>query len=130
MGVDANRVTYLDEQIEKLGSGVERALKNVSQDLADDAVNLAKSKVPRVSGRGAGTYRATTGADGAEIHFGGSTAPYVPWLEFGGKAGRSGATRPYVPGGRYLYPSLRKVLDGWEKEIMRGLEGLSDLDVD
>lgn len=130
MGVDSTRVAYLDEQIEKLGSGVERALKNVSKDMAADAVNLAKSRVPRLSGRAASTYRTAPSSTGVEIHFGGSGAPYVPWLEFGGKAGRSGATRPYVPGGRYLYPSLRKVLDGWEEEIMLGLEGLSDLDVD
>lgn len=129
MDVDRSGVAYLELQIERLGSGVEQALKNVSKDIADDVVNLARSRVPRVSGRAASTYRTTMGEHGAEVSLGGSRAPYVPWLEFGGVAGRSGASRPYVPGGRYLYPAIRRVTEGWEEEIMRGLDGLSDLDV-
>lgn len=127
--MDAARVTYLGEQIEKLGSSVERALQNVSRDIADDVLQTVRRRVPYVSGRARSSYQTADTANGVEIVFGGPSAPYVPWLEFGGKAGRSGATRPYVPGGRYLYPVIRQVAEDWEAEILRALDGLSDLEV-
>ena len=127
--LDEARVVYLETQLERLGSSVERALINVSMDIADDVVVAVRSKVPYRSGKARNTYQATMGATGAELSFGGPAAPYVPWLEFGGQAGRSGAARPYVPGGRYLYPTLRTVAEDWEQEILLALDGLSDLDV-
>lgn len=127
--LDSSRVTYLDEQIAKLGSGVERALLNVSRDIADDVISTVRGRVPYQSGTARSSYQSVVGSTGVELSFGGPQAPYVPWLEFGGKAGRSGASRPYVPGGRYLYPVIRQVSEDWESEILRALEGLSDLEV-
>lgn len=126
---DFTRVAWLERQIEKLGSSVERALLNVSHDIADDVLAYVRGRIPRVTGNAAGSYKVTQGQLGTEISLGGSEAPYVPWLEFGGKAGRSGAKRPYVPGGRYLYPGIRSVTEAWEDEILKALDGLSDLDV-
>lgn len=129
MPADSTGVARLEAEIEKLGSGVERALLNVSADIADDVLAYVRARIPRVTGRAAGTYVVGRSSTGTEITFGGPQAPYVPWLEFGGKAGRSGAKRPYVPGGRYLYPGIRAVSEEWEQEIIRALDGLSDLDV-
>lgn len=127
--IDSARVTHLERQILKLGSGAERALLNVIRDVADDVVSSVRGRVPRRTGTAASTYRAMPTSTGVDVSFGGSRAPYVPWLEFGGKAGRSGASRPYVPRGRYLFPAMRKAIDDWESEILRGLDGLSDLEV-
>ena len=102
---------------------------NVSRDIADDVVTTVRGRVPHRTGAARSSYMVTMGSTGAEIAFGGERAPYVPWLEFGGKAGRSGASRPYVPGGRYLYPTIRRVAEDWEEEILRAIDGLSDLDV-
>lgn len=129
MPADYKGVAHLEEQIEKLGSSVERALLNVSQDIADDVLSYVRARIPHVTGNAAGSYKVTQETHGTEISFGGPQAPYVPWLEFGGKAGRSGASRPYVPGGRYLYPGIRSVSEDWEQEILKALDGLSDLDV-
>lgn len=128
--LESGQVTYLEEQIRKLGSGVERALQNVSRDIAQDIIVSVRGKVPYMTGKARASYETRVTSLGVEIGFGGPQAPYVPWLEFGGKAGRSGASRPYVPGGRYLYPTIRKVTEDWESEILRALDGLSDLDVD
>lgn len=129
MGLESGGVAHLEAELLKLGSEVERALLNVSADIADDVLSYVRARIPRVTGNAAGTYRVGPGPSGPEISFGGPQAPYVPWLEFGGKAGRSGAKRPYVPGGRYLYPGIRSVSEDWEQEILRALDGLSDLDV-
>lgn len=129
MPADSTGVAHLELELEKLGSQVERALRNVSKDIADDVLSYVRSRIPRVTGNAAGTYRVGQGSTGVQISFGGPQAPYVPWLEFGGRAGRSGATRPYVPGGRYLYPGIRAVSQDWEDEILRAIDGLSDLEV-
>lgn len=128
-GVDPTKVTHLEDQIAKLGSGVERALLNVSRDIADDVITTVRGRVPYATGAARASYTSVVTATGVDLTFGGPQAPYVPWLEFGGKAGRSGGTRPYVPGGRYLYPVIRRVTEDWETEILRALDGLSDLDV-
>ena len=127
--VDAGGVTHLEAQLAKMGSEVERALLNVSRDIADDVVMTVRQRVPYESGDASRSYTSAVTATGVDLSFGGAQAPYVPWLEFGGKAGRSGATRPYVPGGRYLYPTIRRVAEDWESEILKALDGLSDLDV-
>lgn len=128
--VDSTRVAYLEDEIEKMASGVQAALRNVSRDIADDVITSVRGKVPYLTGAARSSYRVQDSSAGVQIVFGGTSVPYVPWLEFGGRAGRSGASRPYVPGGRYLYPTIRRVSEDWESEILRALDGLSDLEVD
>jgi hypothetical protein len=42
------------------------------------------------------------------LTLGGPSAPYYPWLDYGGNVGRKRSVhRPYVSGGRYLYPTLK-----------------------
>lgn len=66
-----------------------------------------QSKVPRLTGRAAASYKPRASTRGAGIAFGGSAAPYVPWLEFGGRVGvGKSIERELVIGGRYLYPTL------------------------
>lgn len=126
--LDSTGVVHLETQLEKLATGSQKALEAVSRDIADDVLSYVRSRVPRLTGAAAGSYRAVQDRTGTTFEFGGPRAPYVPWLEFGGKAGRSGASRPYVPGGRYLYPGIRQVTQDWEHLIERELTELSDLE--
>lgn len=127
--LDPGQVAHLEEQLEKLGSRVEDSLKAVSHDIAEDVITTVRGRVPYRTGRARASYTWTATSTGTELSFGGPQAPYVPWLEFGGKAGRSGAKRPYVPGGRWLYPTIRRVGEDWEAEILRALEDLGGLDI-
>ena len=67
--------------------------------VADHVAVAVRIRVPRRSGRLAGSVVATRDARGAEVGIGGGV-PYAGWIEFGGTRGR-----PYVPTGRYLYPT-------------------------
>jgi hypothetical protein len=42
------------------------------------------------------------------VAVGGKKAPYFPWLDFGGQGRAKGrpAPRPFINGGRYVYPTL------------------------
>jgi hypothetical protein len=92
-----------------------RSLKQVSEDLpkgvrvalndaADVIVTDARSRFPRRSGRAAASLRARSTRTVARISEGGGRAPYVPWLDFGGRVGRGKSVRrAFLKEGRYLY---------------------------
>lgn len=100
-------------------------LEDIARGVAQDASRL----VPRRSGAAAASYR----PQGPAVTFGGPQAPYVPWLEFGGKVGRSkSVSRPYVKRGRYLYPVIARDLADIEKRVDALIEQASNgwLEVD
>lgn len=67
---------------------------------------IASGKVPRRSGRAAGSFRTKTTKGGATIEAGGGI-DYYPWLDFGGAVGRNkSVVRPWVAKGRYLFPTM------------------------
>jgi hypothetical protein len=66
--------------------------------VADGVAGAVRGRVPHRTGRLAGSVEAQHGTDpGVGI---GAGVPYAGWIEFGGTRGR-----PYVPTGRYLYPT-------------------------
>jgi hypothetical protein len=71
-------------------------------------IGWARPRVPHRSGRAASSLTLLESQGRATVRAGGSRAPWYSWLDFGGAVGRGGATvRPFVRGGRYLYPGLR-----------------------
>lgn len=88
----------LRRAFDALADDVPDAFDKAVAPVVERIVGDVRSTMPRVSG----TAASGVGADGAKITFG--SVPYQPWLDFGGKAGN--VTRPWVPGGRYIYPSI------------------------
>lgn len=95
-----------------------KALRAIDRDLPKElGVGLAKAsaivadamrpKIPRRTGRARASVKVRRKQSAAVLAVGGARVPYYGWLEFGGKVGRGGATRrPFIPNGRYLYPTL------------------------
>jgi hypothetical protein len=82
------------------------------------------------TGRASGSVKPRAGAKAAGIAIGGAAAPYAPWLDYGGTVGRghkvgvggSGSvTRPFIKGGRYLYPTIIASHDEIEKAAAAAL---------
>lgn len=119
--------------------GLQRALREVDRALGKDmnrtivaAVNnsgiveSARSRFPQKSGRGARSIRAQASPRGARITAGGSRAPHVPWIEFGGSIPRRGggvSRRPVVRGGRYITPEVMANRDRVVRIIENDLSG-------
>lgn len=112
-------------------------LKAIGKMVATDAA----ADMPRVTGKARRSVKvkvvANRGFEGVSISEGGTVAPYVPWLDFGGTVGRgrksnarvtiaSGGrvsvqrgrakgtgtvVRPYIKDGRYLYPAYFRRYD-------------------
>lgn len=91
-----------------LQKGLRTALNQAAEIVADDA----RVKVPRRSGRAAASVKAQSSQREAKIIGGSKKVPYYGWLEFGGKVGQKHATRrPYIQGGRYMYPAYARNRD-------------------
>lgn len=112
-------------------------LKTIGGMVADEA----RAGMPRVKGKARKSVKVKVTTrrnfEGVQITEGGKVAPYVPWLDFGGRVGRgrrsratvtyhgggrvtvarhgsggSGAViRTYIKEGRYLYPAYERHYD-------------------
>lgn len=106
-------------QIEGLRDIV-RALRQVDADLpkalrlaanmaADIVVNEARRDVPTRTGRAKASIKAKSTRTAARVTSGGRRAPYMPFLDYGGRVGRNKSVRrPYISDGRYVYPAFRR----------------------
>lgn len=115
----------------------QRALRNVEDGLqkqlrvalnagAEIIVDAARAQMPRRSGAAAASIRAQSSQREARILGGSKKAPYVGWLEFGGRVGRNKATkRPFIKGGRYVFPQFGKHRDDVLATIVTELDNLA-----
>lgn len=98
---------------------LQKALRQVDKDLPKElaaglaeaseiVAGAARPRVPVRTGRAAASIKVRKQQRAASIAVGGAKAGYYPWLDFGGSVGRAKAIhRPFIPGGRYIYPALR-----------------------
>lgn len=91
-----------------LNSPLYAVLKAGAQAAADPIASRARSSLPHLSGRLAGDVRVSTTKTGATIRMGRRSIPYAGWIEFGGSR-PDGSERPYLPNGRYLFPSAQSL---------------------
>jgi hypothetical protein len=121
------RLRDLQAALRQASEGSQKKLRVVFNDAAATVAGGASRRVARgPSGKARASIRPKSEQRVARVVGGGNKAPYYPWLDFGGRIDRGGhpTSRPFVEGGRYLYPS-------WlanRKSILEALaESISDL---
>lgn len=98
--------------VKAAGAELPKALRLAMNKAAELVVTEARPDVPQRSGRAARSIRPQSTATAVRVTEGGPKAPYMPWLDFGGRVGRRKATvRPFSPDGRFLYPAYFKLRD-------------------
>jgi hypothetical protein len=108
-------------------NGLQKQLRVVFNDAADIVVGSARPFIPTRTGALAGTLRAASGQRDATVALGrGKTTRYAGWVEFGGRRGRSEARRPFVKGGRSMYPAVRREEAELSAVMAAGLNRLAD----
>ncbi|HZO69204.1 MAG TPA: HK97 gp10 family phage protein [Kribbellaceae bacterium] len=104
---DAIKVDGLAEfsrSLKKLDTDLPKALRVALNEAADVVVSDAKRRVPTRTGRAQRSIKARSTRTAVRIAEGGTRAPYMPWLDFGGRVGRNrSVVRPFRKEGRYLY---------------------------
>jgi len=93
---------------------------------ADVLIGAVRPRVPRRTGRAAASLKAQSTQTVARVSVGGRQAPYYSWLDFGGRVGRRHSVkRPYITGGRYIYPTLASHGDKIRAEMLKALEAVA-----
>jgi hypothetical protein len=104
----------------------EKEMKSVLKGIAEGVVSDVRSRVPHRSGKAAASYRPRGGVKGASIAWAGPKAPYAPWIEFGGKVGKGkSVSRPFVKGGRYLYPAINDHMADIEAKVADAIDAIT-----
>jgi phage gpG-like protein len=88
---------------EELAPAVDKAGEPFGERVAAEV----RGRVPHRTGALAGSVDLSVDATGLVLGLG-AGLPYAGWIEFGGSRGR-----PYVPQGRYLYPTMLAAQDEW-----------------
>jgi hypothetical protein len=110
-----------------LGAEAPKALRIAGNEAATLVVDRAVAKVPRRTGKAARSIKARSTQTATKIASGGRAAPYMPWLDYGGKVGRNDtAARPFLADGRYVYPAYREVRPEFEKVLTTALQRIAD----
>ena len=101
--------------------------------VADFVISKGRPTVPRRSGRAQRSWKAKSSRTESRVSYGGRTAPYMPWLDFGGRTGRKRSVqRPFIKEGRYLYPVVsrnRAAIAAFSEEALIGMARDAGLDV-
>lgn len=105
------KVEGLDEfrrSLDAMRSGLPKTVQVSLGLIVGEVVDYARPRIPRRTGRAAGSLKSKVSARGAAVSLGGPGAPYAPWLDFGGEGKRKGrpAARPFLRQGRYVYKAL------------------------
>ena len=93
--------------LRRMDRNLPKGLRTAGNKAAEVVVKHAKPKVPRRTGKAAGSVRAASTQSAARVAGGGARVPYYPWLDFGGAVGRNNSVkRPFYKTGRYIWKSF------------------------
>lgn len=108
--IDPIRIEGLAEfnrNLRKIDADLPKTLRLAHNEAGQLIVNYATPKVPRRTGRAAGTLKTKSTRTSTRVQGGSKRVPYYPWLDFGGRVGpRRSVRRPFIKEGRYIYPTL------------------------
>lgn len=128
--VEVRGLAELNRAFRQVDREIPKQLKVAFRAIADEIARDAAGKVPRRSGKAAGSIKGKAREKGASIAFGGSAAPYFPWLNFGGSTGRGhgsgkGAiTRDLVKPDRYIYATMEEHKDRTADAVDKAVESV------
>ncbi|MEU6387660.1 hypothetical protein ABZ847_29350 [Streptomyces bauhiniae] len=112
--------------LRQLDSDLPKALRIAMNAAATLVIDYAVPKIPRRSGRAASTLKAKSTRTAARIAMGGKRAPYMPWLDFGGKVGPNrSVSRPFLKDGRFVYKGLAERREQITDVMERGIRDVA-----
>lgn len=98
--------------LKQLDTDLPKMVRIALNDAAQLVIDEALPHVPKRTGKAARSMRGQSTRNAVRVTEGGNRAPYMPWLDFGGRVGRKKATRrAFSPDGRFLYPAYFRLRD-------------------
>lgn len=97
----------LQRALKELDGESQKEIRVALNRVADTVAQGAARRVPVRTGKARASLRAMSSQRETRVSAGGRKAPYYGWLEFGGRIGKDkSVVRPFVKGGRYLWPTI------------------------
>lgn len=110
--VEITGLKELRAQLRAADAALPKQIRVALNSASELVIDYARPRVPQRSGRARGSLKVRSSQTQARIAAGGRTAPYYPFLDFGGRVGRGKSVeRPFYTEGRYIYPGLRQNRD-------------------
>lgn len=127
---DAIKVEGLNQLVRsmrKVDSEIPKTLRLAFNEAAGFIVDEARPRVPTRTGRAKASIKARSVGSAVRVVEGGNRAPYMPWLDFGGRTGRNrSVVRPFFKEGRYVWWAFKHrrkdVLEAAEDAIRTAAE--------
>ena len=105
--VEVRGLREFNRNLKKMDSELPKAVRIALNGAVDIVVGYARPRIPHRTGAASRSLKARSTRTQARVQFGGSKAPYAPWLDFGGRVGRNRSVRrPFLREGRYVYKAL------------------------
>lgn len=109
-----------------IDSGLPKAMRLTLNEVAQEFIGWVRPKIPKLTGAAAASLKPQSTQSQARIAAGGPKAPHYPWLDFGGRVGKKkSVVRPYIPDGRYIFPTLVERQPDVETVMLKGLAQLA-----
>lgn len=90
--------------LKQFDADLPKTLRVAFNEAAGFVVDEARPRVPTRTGRAKASIRARSVRTAVRVVEGGAKAPYMPWLDFGGRTGRNRSVeRPFYKEGRYVW---------------------------
>lgn len=106
--------------------GLPKTVRVVLNQVATILIDHVRPQIPRLTGRAAASLKPQSTQSQARIAAGGPSAPWYPWIDFGGRVGpKKSVVRPYIPGGRYIFPGLDEKRADIEDAMLEGMAQLA-----
>jgi hypothetical protein len=119
-------IADLQRALRQMDADLPKQLRVILNQATDVVIDWAVPRIPRRTGRAAGSVKAKSSQREARVSMGGRRAPYMPWLDFGGKVGRNRSVeRPFLKRGRYLYAGLEANGEDVQRIMAEGLAALA-----
>jgi hypothetical protein len=125
--VGVEGLSKFSRSLKQVSSDAPKALRIALNGAADFLIAEARPLIPSLTGAARASLKASSTRTAVRVSEGGAKAPYMPWLDYGGKTGPNRSVeRPFRKEGRYLYPTLRKSNDEFSDLLTSAIVGVAE----
>jgi hypothetical protein len=120
--------------LKRMPADMQAELVSELKTVAEIVARSAARKVPTRTGNAIASIVSKGSTSGASVGEGGSSAPYMKWLDFGSRTPRTGNSRMEGPwrgsgagpkGGRFIYPAIVEQSSAVNKAMTQAVEKAS-----
>ena len=124
--IKVDGLVEFQKSLRQIDADLPKQLRVILNQSVTVVIDWAVPRIPRRTGRAAASVKARSSQRESRVAMGGRRAPYMPWLDFGGKVGvNRSVDRPFLRRGRYLYAGLEATHEDVTEIMEKGLAALA-----